>query len=355
MELRSGNQFTIGNFCEQFDLDRIKVNPNYQRSPTIWSTAARSYLIETILKGFPIPKLIMRQRADIQNRRTELEIVDGQQRSVAIRDFFNGNLKISTGRWKGRRYEDLEDDDKITFVEYSIGYDVLVGATDEEVREVYRRINSYTTPLNRQEIRFATALGEEEAIKWFIFELAENTSEILRVSGVLTEKQISRMGDQELLAMFISFLVSGLYTAAPAKLDALYVDFDNAFPYRLETEERIRSFLNWFANENYLFETPLASREQFLSLGVAYTQCTRPTEALSNQGLPEAPLAEQPVIRENLFWLLEELQKAEEDEEYIERSEVRDFLIASKAGTNTLENRKTRALTFISALSRKLR
>ena len=35
----------------------ISVNRNYQRSNAIWPAAARSFLIDSMLCGFPIPKL----------------------------------------------------------------------------------------------------------------------------------------------------------------------------------------------------------------------------------------------------------------------------------------------------------
>jgi hypothetical protein len=59
----------------------IIVNRSYQRSDKVWPPAARSYLVETVLLGYPIPKLSLHQRTDVKSRKVISEIVDGQQRS----------------------------------------------------------------------------------------------------------------------------------------------------------------------------------------------------------------------------------------------------------------------------------
>ncbi|HVO71966.1 MAG TPA: DUF262 domain-containing protein, partial [Aggregatilineaceae bacterium] len=89
------SNFTVAEYCEQMLGGKIIVNRDYQRSPKVWPPAARSYLIESILLGFPIPKLSLYQRTDLRSRTTLKEIVDGQQRSTAILAFFEDELRLS--------------------------------------------------------------------------------------------------------------------------------------------------------------------------------------------------------------------------------------------------------------------
>ena len=53
----TSSTFTVAEYCEQMREKTITVNHDYQRSDKVWPTAARSYLIETLLLGFPMPKL----------------------------------------------------------------------------------------------------------------------------------------------------------------------------------------------------------------------------------------------------------------------------------------------------------
>jgi hypothetical protein len=123
--------YTIADYCRQMESKNVVVNNEYQRSPKVWPTAARSYLIDTILSGFPIPKLSLYQKTDLRTRITIKEIVDGQQRSRAIRDFFSDTLRISgKSRFAGSKYSDLDEADQQRFLDYSLSCDVFVGATE---------------------------------------------------------------------------------------------------------------------------------------------------------------------------------------------------------------------------------
>src|SRR5437879_5741618 len=101
--------FTIAEYCEQMREGRIMINRNYQRSSKVWPPAARSYLIDTILCGFSIPKLSLYQITDLKTRQTIKEIVDGQQRSQAILDFFDDKLRLtSNSAFRGATYSKLD-------------------------------------------------------------------------------------------------------------------------------------------------------------------------------------------------------------------------------------------------------
>jgi uncharacterized protein with ParB-like and HNH nuclease domain len=83
-----GTNMTIADYCEEFLAEKIYVNKDYQRSDERWSSVARSFLIESILLGYPLPKFYLYPITDTKQRRSLKEIVDGQQRTMAIVDFF---------------------------------------------------------------------------------------------------------------------------------------------------------------------------------------------------------------------------------------------------------------------------
>ena len=86
---------TVADYCNAMRRGEITVNTDYQRSDQVWPPIARSFLIETILLNFPIPKLFLYQVTDLKSRQTVKEIVDGQQRSMAVKDFFENHLRLS--------------------------------------------------------------------------------------------------------------------------------------------------------------------------------------------------------------------------------------------------------------------
>src|SRR5262245_17599459 len=105
---------TIADFCASHERKEITINYDYQRNPDVWPDAARSFLIETILLGFPMPKLFIRQKTDVRSKTTTKEVVDGQQRTNAILEFFRGAFPLSrraapkTAAHK--RYAELDED-----------------------------------------------------------------------------------------------------------------------------------------------------------------------------------------------------------------------------------------------------
>jgi hypothetical protein len=244
----------------------ITVNRDYQRTSKVWPPAARSYLMDTILLGYPIPKLSLYQKTDLRTRRTVKEIVDGQQRSQAILDFFTDKFRI-TGKseFSGRTYSDLDEDAQQKFIEYQLSVDVFVGATDADIRQVFRRMNSYTVPLNRQEKRHAIYQGP---FKWFIVGLSERWSQTLKDMGVMGERQLSRMADAALISEILLSLKSGIQSASEKKLDDLYSDHDESFeeePYA----NWIDQALGELAEMPALHGGPLMKPYNFYSLTLA--------------------------------------------------------------------------------------
>ena len=155
--------FTVAEYCQAMERGEVTVNPEYQRSDKVWPNTAKSFLIETLLLDFPMPKLSLYQKTDLASRKTFREIVDGQQRSKAIFDFFGNAFRLSrtleTEDFRGRRYSDLDEEDQTRFVDYALSADVFVAASPDEIRETFRRMNSYTIPLNPEEQRHAIFKG----------------------------------------------------------------------------------------------------------------------------------------------------------------------------------------------------
>jgi hypothetical protein len=87
-------QYRVLDFYEWDKRDGLYLQPKFQRRPS-WTEQARSYLIDTILKELPVPKLFLREITNLKNKTTIREVVDGQQRLRAVLDFIEGKLVVS--------------------------------------------------------------------------------------------------------------------------------------------------------------------------------------------------------------------------------------------------------------------
>lgn len=270
--------FTIAEYAEQMRDGKIVVNRDYQRSDKVWPPAARSYLIDTILLGFPVPKLSLYQITDLRSRRTIKEIVDGQQRSQTIAAYANDEFRVGgKSKFAGLRFSQLDELDSSAFLSYQLSVDLFSNATPDQIREVFRRINSYTIPLNRQELRHATYQGE---FKWFIVGLSEEYSETLKRIGVFQERQLSRMADATMFTDVCYSLDNGIRSQSEPELDKYYKTHDEAFDnerFQQRFDAAFTTILQW----EPIHKTSLMKPHVFFTLLLAIMHHQFPAEALS--------------------------------------------------------------------------
>ena len=109
-----------------------------------------------------MPKVYLRTLIDRVSQASVREIVDGQQRLRAILDFGLGKFRLTSraGEFSGLYYSDLEEELQNTFLSYRISVEQLINADDDDVLEVFARLNSYTVPLNPPELRHARYQGD---------------------------------------------------------------------------------------------------------------------------------------------------------------------------------------------------
>jgi Protein of unknown function DUF262 len=331
---------TIADYCAAMQRNEIITNKEYQRSDLVWPPVARSFLIETILQGYPIPKIFLFQRTDLKSKKTIKEIVDGQQRSKTIFDFFTNELRLSKrtelDQAAGKIYDGLDDDLKGRFLNYQLSIDLFVSVTPSEIRESFRRLNSYTVPLKPEEQRHAEYQG---LFKWFVYHLTREYEEAFLRMGVLSEKQIVRMQDAKLISELIHALLNGITTTNSKSLNKLYKDKDRAFAEEAALKACFAKTMDFLISLPEIHDSPLMKAHVFYSLFLAVSHMLQPCEALQNVFAPPQPYTfERDVVLANLTALAQALELEEDAVE----EKFRPFVTASTAKTNVESQRKIR-------------
>lgn len=144
--------------CESTDLEietivsRIKnedmdLQPDFQRGE-IWTLQKKQKLIDSILRGWKIPPIHV-----IHNNQSIDEVLDGQQRLAAIRDFYDNIICIDGKilpenseliQLDGMHYRDLPKKWERQFRQYSIVIIRLTEYQPEEPAELFYRLNQPT-------------------------------------------------------------------------------------------------------------------------------------------------------------------------------------------------------------------
>lgn len=242
------NVFTIADLNNWLEEKSLIVSHEYQRVQGLWPNNARSYFIDTILNGFPFPKITLRQTIDLKTKKSIREIVDGQQRMMTINDFLNNKLVLtaSSTQFKGKHFIDLTDDVKSNFMAYEVSVDTVIAAEQDEILEVFRRMNSYTLPLNEPEKRHATYQGE---FKWFIKDMIQLYTPLFESCEIISLREISRMQDADLMTELCQVIMQGIIQRSSKKLNDLYKDNDKAFEDRNDVEMKLKETMNFIKVE----------------------------------------------------------------------------------------------------------
>ena len=218
------------------DRDELDLSPWYQRR-SVWTTPQKAYLVNTIHEKKPVPSLYIRHAVDLFTERSLKEVVDGQQRIRCVVEYRDDKFSARHPNHTGPvYYSELSKADRVRFLQSALSVGYLIGATDQDVIEIFARINTVSKTLNPQEKRNANYSG---AFKQFC--LAESVSRLpfWRRNAIFTDVQISRMLEVQFVSDLVMNLAEGLQDFSSRKLDAYYREYDLDFPSASEMNKRL--------------------------------------------------------------------------------------------------------------------
>lgn len=215
----------ISDIIQWYRKKELVINETFQRY-SVWSPQAKTFLIDTILHELPIPKLYLRTKLDPKHQTSIREVVDGQQRIRAIVDFADNNFRLlkRSEHFEGFKYNDLDDEHKEAFLGYTLTVEQLLNATDDDIIDIFARLNSYTVTLNSAEKRHAEFQTE---FKFAVRKAAEKFRPFIEKFGIFTIKQRFRMADDEFMAEALGLVLNGVTDGGAPRLHKLYKEQDD--------------------------------------------------------------------------------------------------------------------------------
>lgn len=238
MKSYDSRTYSINDFVEWDAAGQLELNPRFQRRP-VWTDKAKSFLIDTILRGKPIPKIFIRQKINVSTKTSTREVVDGQQRLRTILSFIKDGFVVSKRQnptYGGTLFSQLPEENQAQVLAYELSVDLLINLPDSEVLDIFSRLNSYAVVLNEQEKINANHFGP---FKVLADKIGHKYYEYWTNQSVLTPKQIMRMLEVNLVADLLIAMLEGIKSKKQVKryydlyettfdydTDALEVDFD---------------------------------------------------------------------------------------------------------------------------------
>lgn len=214
----------VHSLLDDHQMERLKLSPGFQRQ-SVWKDGDRKKLIESILRGYPLPAIFLHKTTD-QDGNTIYNVIDGKQRIESLLMF--------TGAMRGKRYAvktNLPGETEVQVLDWTrlnklrrqsliADYDLSVIEVEGDLSDMLKlfvSINSLGKPLSAQEKRHAKYF--DNAFLKAVDQTARALEPTLKQHRILSAMQIERMKHIELIAELAYSSHKGDVTHKKAALD----------------------------------------------------------------------------------------------------------------------------------------
>lgn len=343
-------EYSIRELFDSYKRGETILSPKFQRRP-VWDYKAKSYLIDSIICGFPIPRIFIRESTNL-DMSAKREIVDGQQRLKTIFDFLNDGFKISrvhNAEYGNMTYSELPESIQRDFLKYPISAVLLIDLNDNEVFDIFARLNTYSVKLNNQELLNSQFFG---VYKRLVYSLAQEYRPFWLESGILSEKNISRMEDAKLVSDLLAVIVKNkIESNSFEQSKKIYAQYDDEFEDAEKFEMQFKFTLDLFSKVYGLnfSETSYVKIPLFYSTFLALYHMNYQLSVFGAEHIiiSEKDLPRIKTVLDDIDILITEKENLDKEEE--------DFILTLKKNTTTPDVRLRRCKFIIKRLVKSLR
>lgn len=232
--------YLVLDFLEWQRQGSLDLQPFYQRRP-VWNPRIKSLLMDSIIRGFPIPLIFLHNRLDVTTSRSVRQVVDGQQRLRTILSFIDPDcidepderddfriLKAHNKEHAGRTFVELPDEVQTDILQTAISVNVLPpDVADVTILQIFQRMNTTGLKLTEQEIRNGSFFGE---FKDLAYTLAYEQNQRWMDWNLFTPQEVAQMQEVEFASDLMGALIRGVSGRSHPQITALYREYDKIFP-----------------------------------------------------------------------------------------------------------------------------
>lgn len=242
------------------------LRPSFQRN-LVWNNSHKESFIDTILRGLPFPEIYLSDgEIDLDNQTSIRLVVDGQQRLDTIFSYINNDFKIRNIT----PFEELTAAEKTNFFDYKIVVRDLGRLDEDQIIDIFKRINSVRYALNAMEINNALYEGD------FISTAKEiQESNLFDNISMFSENQYARMRDIEYILLIMSTIEEGGYFGASSEIEKFIQKYDNEYPNSEEIKIDILENVDIIKKANLEPDSIWFRKSSFFSLIVELIKAKR--------------------------------------------------------------------------------
>jgi hypothetical protein len=231
---RNSNNINIATFWENHQLKKYNYNPDYQRPSDVWAYTKKSFLIDTILKNFPMPPIFLHQHIDSETGKTVYDVIDGKQRLTTIIDFIENKVNIPDDfsddtygdeKLNGLFFKDFDEEKLIGWKKIFWKYELTIEYVDTNqidiVNNIFDRLNRNGEPLTNQELRNAKYHNSD------LYSLIEEATNVGFWRTPLEKLQQNRLEHHEFISELLFIILENQIFASDKSeiVDGLFVKY----------------------------------------------------------------------------------------------------------------------------------
>jgi hypothetical protein len=168
----------------------------------------------------------------------------------------------------GKMFEDLSPEQKRGYWGFTVFAREITDASEDEIRNLFKRMNKNVVSLNPQELRHSTFDGE---FIHLMEELSEDT--FWAENKIVTANEIRRMNDVQYVSELFISMINGIQDKTK-ELDSYYELYDESFLDKYKWRDRffeIKQMIIKIFPE--LRETRWKNKSDFYTLFMVFNQC----------------------------------------------------------------------------------
>lgn len=135
---------------------KLDIRPPFQRE-FVYKEKQRDAVIHTVRRNFPLNVMYWAEKTNDQGE-IEYEVIDGQQRTISICRFVEGDFSIKDENKYDKYFHTFHDEDRNKILDYSLTV-YLCSGSEKEKLEWFTTINIAGERLTEQELRNAVYTG----------------------------------------------------------------------------------------------------------------------------------------------------------------------------------------------------
>lgn len=251
----------------------LMLRPSFQRN-LVWNNTHKEKFLDTILRGLPFPEIYLADGdIDLESKVSTRLVVDGQQRLDTIFAYINGELHTRTIPL----FNDLSPKQQTDFYDYKIVVRDLGRLDENQIIEIFQRINSVSYALNAMEINNALYEGE------FISTAQEiQKSEEFKKLDIFSQNQYARMKDTEYILLIMSTIEEGGYFTGNSEIERYIKLYNDEYKHSDIIKEDIKFISNLIIGLNLQLDSIWWRKTSFFTLIVELVKLKREGVDLSS-------------------------------------------------------------------------